>query len=140
MAGQLEIIDAQVHLNQLVPDWRTTPVDSIIATAIQVMDAVGIDRVVIGEARGFDSRNRPQGQELSSGAVRTDYPFSERAVELHPDRFIYHVVIDFRDPELERLTEEVQSRPGAHATRIVPIPQTGDVGRLEGGEFDSLFA
>ena len=28
-------------------------------------------------------------------------------MELHPDRFVYHVRIDFRDPELERLAEEV---------------------------------
>lgn len=137
---RLEIIDSQVHLNQLVPDWRTTPTDAVVATGIQVMDAVGIDRVLIGEARGFDSRYRPQGKELPNGAVRTDYPFSERAVELHPDRFIYHVVIDFRDPDLERLTQDVQTRAGAHAMRVVPVPQTGDVGSLERGEFDSLFA
>lgn len=140
VARELEIIDSQVHLNQLVPDWRTTPMDAVIDTAIQVMDAVGIDRVLIGEARGFDSRNRPQGNEMPNGAIRSEYPFSERAVELHPDRFIYHVVIDFRDPEVERLAQEVQTRLGAHGTRIVPVPQTGAVESLERGEFDSLFA
>jgi predicted TIM-barrel fold metal-dependent hydrolase len=139
-ARKLEIIDSQVHLNQLVPGWRTTPMDAVIATGIQVMDAVGIDRVLIGEARGFDSNYRPQGTELPNGAIRTDYPFSERAVELHPDRFVYHVTIDFRDPELERVAQDLQARPGAYGTRIVPVPQTGAVGSLERGEFDSLFA
>ena len=39
----IEIIDAQVHMNQLGANWRTTPVDSVIATGIEAMDAVGID-------------------------------------------------------------------------------------------------
>jgi predicted TIM-barrel fold metal-dependent hydrolase len=140
MAGETEIIDAQVHLNQLGPDWRTASIDSVIATGIQAMDAVGIDRVLIGEAHGFDSKFRPLGEELPNGSIRTATPFSERAVELHPTRFTYHVVIDFRDPELDRLTAEVRTRPGANSMRIVPVPQTGEVGSLERGEFDALFA
>jgi L-fuconolactonase len=140
VAAKIEIIDAQVHLNQLGPTWQTDPIDSAIATGIQVMDAVGIDKVLIGEAHGFDSQFRPVGEELPNGAIRESFPFSERAVELHPDRFTYHVVIDFRDPELDRLAGEVQTRPGANSTRIVPVPQTGAVDGLEHGEFDALFA
>jgi hypothetical protein len=94
--GEIEIIDAQVHLNQLGPDWQTVPTDSVIATGIEAMDAVGTDRVLISEAHGFDSQFRPLGEVLSNGAVRTPYPFSlypfsERAVELHPARSTYHV-------------------------------------------------
>jgi len=140
MAPEIEIIDAQVHLNQLGPDWKTASIDSVIATGIQAMDAVGIDKVLIGEAHGFDSKFRPLGEELPNGAIRSPYPFSERAVELHPDRFTYHVVVDFRDPELDRLTAQVQTRPGANSMRIVPVPQTGAVDSLERGEFDDLFA
>src|SRR5215813_10030772 len=125
MAAEIEIIDAQVHLNQLPADWRTASMDSVIATGIQAMDAVGIDRVLIGEAYGFDSQFRPLGEELPNGAIRNGFPFSERAVELHPSRFAYHVVVDFLDPELDRLTAEVQTRPGANSMRIVPVPQTG---------------
>ena len=140
MAAEIEIIDAQVHLNQLGADWRTASIDSLIAAGIQAMDAVGIDRVLIGEAHGFDAQFRPLGEELPNGAIRTAFPFSERAVELHPGRFAYHVVVDFRDPELDRLTAEVQTRPGANSMRIVPVPQTGEVDSLEHGEFDALFA
>jgi predicted TIM-barrel fold metal-dependent hydrolase len=140
MAAEIEIIDAQVHLNQLPADWQTAPMDSVIAMGIQAMDAVGINRVLIGEAHGFDSQFRPLGEELPNGAVRTAVPFSERAVELHPSRFAYHVVVDFRDPELDRLTAEVQTRPGANSMRIVPVPQTGAVDSLEHGEFTALFA
>ena len=140
VTNKIEIIDAQVHLNQLTPDWRTAPIDSVLATGLQAMDAVGVDRVLIGEARGFDPRMRPQGQTLPNGAVRTDYPFSERAVERSPERFIYHMRVDYRDPELERLIGEVKTRPGAFSIRIVPVPQTGEVAALEHGEFEPLFA
>src|SRR5215471_3526326 len=140
MAAEIEIIDAQVHLNQLGPDWQTASIDSVIATGIEAMDAVGIDRVLIGEAHGFDSKFRPLGEELPNGAIRGAYPFSERAVELHPTRFTYHVVIDFQDSELDRLTAEVKTRPGANSMRIVPVPQTGAVDSLEHGAFNALFA
>jgi L-fuconolactonase len=140
VAAKIEIIDAQVHLNQLGPDWKTASLDSVLATGIQAMDAVGIDKVLIGEAHGFDSKFRPVGEELPNGAIREAFPFSERAVELHPDRFTYHVVIDYRDPELDRLAAEVATRPGANSMRIVPVPQTGAVDGLENGEFDALFA
>src|SRR5438477_1395629 len=136
----MEIIDAQVHLNQLVPDWRTAPLDAVIAAGIQAMDAVGIDRVLIGEAHGFSPKMLPAGEELPNGAVRTTYPFSERAVELHPDRFVYHVRVDARDPELERIMSEVRTKTGALCMRIVPVPQTGEVASLERGEYDALFA
>jgi predicted TIM-barrel fold metal-dependent hydrolase len=139
MAAEIEIIDAQVHLNQLPAGWRTASMDSVIATGVQAMDAVGIDRVLIGEAHGFDSQFRPLGEDLPNGVVRTAFPFSERAVELHPSRFAYHVVVDFRDPELDRLIAEVQTRPGANSMRIVPVPQTGAVDSLEHGEFTALF-
>jgi L-fuconolactonase len=140
MAAKIEIIDAQVHLNQLGADWRTASIDSAVATGVQAMDAVGIDRVLIGESHGFDAQYRPLGEELPNGAIRSAFPFSERAVELHPSRFTYHVVVDFRDPELDRLTAEVQTRRGANSMRIVPVPQTGAVDSLEHGEFDALFA
>ena len=32
---EIEIIDAQVHLNQLGPDWQTAPIDSVIALVLR---------------------------------------------------------------------------------------------------------
>src|SRR5262245_56497393 len=104
------------------------------------MDAVGIDRVLIGEARGFAANMQLQGQVLPNGAIRTEYPFTERAVQLHPDRFIYHVRIDYRDPDVDRLAAQVASRAGARSMRIVPVPQTGEGASLERGDFEALFA
>jgi predicted TIM-barrel fold metal-dependent hydrolase len=141
MTARLEVIDAQVHLNQIVPDWRTAPIDSVIATGIQAMDAVGIDAVLIAESRGFDAKMRPAlGPELPNGAIRAEFPFSERAVQLHPSRFGYLVRVDINDPELERIVGEVRRKPGALCMRIVPIPDTGEVASLERGEFEPLFA
>jgi len=140
VVAKFEIIDTQVHLNQLVPDWATAPIDSVIAAGIEAMDAVGIDRVLIGEFHGFTPNHEPPGEELANGAVRVSYPFSERAVELHAERFVFHVQIDYRDPELDRLVQDLARRPGVQGTRIVPIPLTGAVAALERGEFDALFA
>jgi L-fuconolactonase len=137
----MEIVDAQVHLNQLVPDWRTASIDAVIATGIQTMDAVGITTALIAESRGFDSKMRPAlGPELPNGAIRMEFPFSERAVEQHPERFAYLVRFDIKDPELERIVSEVQTKPGALCMRIVPIPDTGEVASFEHGEFEPLFA
>ncbi len=141
MAQPVEIIDAQVHLNQIVPDWRTAPIDSTIATGLQAMDAVGIHAVLIAESRGFDAKMRPAlGPELPNGAIRAEFPFSERAVELHPERFAYLVRVDIKDPELDRIVSEVRTRPGALCMRIVPVPNIGEVDSLARGEFEALFA
>ena len=141
MTDALEIVDAQVHLNQLVPDWRTADTDAVLATGVQVMDAVGVHAALIAESRGFDSKMRPAlGPELPNGAIRAEFPFSERAVAQHPDRFAYLVRVDIKDPELERIVGEVRTKPGALCMRIVPIPDTGEVASFERGEFEPLFA
>src|SRR5215831_18219282 len=72
----MSIVDAQVHLNQLVDNWREASPDSIIATAITTMNAIGVDRVLIAESRGFDANMRPAlGPALPNGAIRAEYPF-----------------------------------------------------------------
>jgi predicted TIM-barrel fold metal-dependent hydrolase len=137
----MEIVDAQVHLNQLVPDWQTASDDSTLATALVTMDAVGLDTVLIGEARGFDRNMRPAlGTVLPNGAVRASLPFSERAMQVQPDRFGYTFRVDRRDPELEREMDDWHAKPGAVCIRIVPVPQTGEVDALERGEYEPLFA
>jgi predicted TIM-barrel fold metal-dependent hydrolase len=137
----MEIVDAQVPLNQLVKDWSTADPDSVIATAIAAMDAIGIDVVLIAESRGFTANMQPAlGPRLPNGAIRAEFPFSERAVATHPDRFGYLVRIDVNDPELDRLVAEVRTKPGALCLRIVPIVDTGEVARFEQGELEPLFA
>jgi hypothetical protein len=124
----MEIIDAQVHLNMLLPAWRTVDLDVAVAAGIAAMDAVGIDEVLIAESWGFDAYMRPaRAAALPKGAIRMEFPFSERAVAMHPDRFVSLRRVDHRDPELERLVSEVRSQPGALCLRVVPIVDTGEV-------------
>jgi L-fuconolactonase len=137
----MEIIDAQVHLNMLLPNWKTVEFDTAVAAGVTVMDAVGIDRVLIAESWGFDAQMRPaRAVVLPNGAVRMQFPFSERAVALYPDRFVSLRRVDHRDPELERLVSEVHSQPGALCLRVVPIVDTGEVDAFERGEYEPLFA
>jgi predicted TIM-barrel fold metal-dependent hydrolase len=137
----MEIIDAQVHLNMLLPNWRTVDLDEAVAAGVTVMDAVGIDRLLIAESWGFDAQMRPaRAAVLPNGAIRMQFPFSERAVALHPDRFVSLRRVDHRDPELERLVSEVRATPGALCLRVVPIVDTGEVDAFERGEFEPLFA
>ena len=137
----MEIIDAQVHLNMLLPDWQNVDLDVAIEAGIAAMDAVGIDKVLIAESWGFDAHMRPaRATVLRNGAIRMQFPFSERAMMLHPDRFVSLRRVDHRDPELERLVAEVRSQPGALCLRVVPILDTGEVDAFERGEFEPLFA
>ena len=140
VCGTLEVIDAQVHLNQLLPHWRTAGLDEAVEAGVQAMDAVGIDRVLIGEVHGLDENYRLIGELLPNGAIRTSRPFSERAVEMYPDRFAYYALVDPLDPDLDSVTRQIAARPGAGGLRIIPLLETGEVARLERGEYDSLFA
>jgi predicted TIM-barrel fold metal-dependent hydrolase len=133
----VEIIDAQVHLNHIHPDWKTAEVQDIFAAALAAMDAVGIDGLVVSEFWGFDGRWR---DELPNGVFRSRYPFSELAATREPRRFIYHTMVSIDDPELDDQVARVRQHPGGAALRIVPIPETGAVDRLAKGEFEPLFA
>ena len=83
---------------------------------------------------------KPAWPRLPNGAVRASFPFSERAMELYPDRFAYLVRIDPTDPELDRLLGEVRHKTGGSAMRLVPVPDVGEVNALANGEFEGLFA
>ena len=135
--GDVEIIDAQVHLNHIHPEWKTAEVEDIFAAALAAMDAVGVDGLVVSEFWGFDGRWR---EDLPNGSFRSRYPFSELAAAREPGCFIYHTVVSIDDPELDQQVARVRQQPGAAALRIVPTPETGAVDRLKKGEFEPLFA
>lgn len=137
----MEIIDAQVHLNNLLPDWRMVDLDVAVTAGVTAMDAVGIDRVLIAESWGFDAQMRPANADLlPNGALRQRFPFSERAMQRYPERFASLRRVDHRDPEVEQRVAAVRSQPGALCLRVVPIVDTGEVDAFERGEFEPLFA
>src|SRR5215207_5869846 len=100
----MDIVDAQVHLNRLGTHWRRTDLRVVVDYAVVTMDALGIAAVLIDEWSGFDDQMRHYpGYALPNGAMRSQLPFSEKAVELYPERFGYVARIDPRDPELDAL-------------------------------------
>lgn len=135
--SHVEVIDAQVHLNHVHPDWKTAPVEDILAAALATMDAVGIDGLVVSEFWGFDGQRR---LEVSPGVFRSLYPFSELAASREPRRFIYHTVVSIDDPELDEQVGRIHQQPGGAALRIVPSPETGATERLAKGDFEPFFA
>jgi predicted TIM-barrel fold metal-dependent hydrolase len=140
----MDIVDAQVHLNRLGSDWGRTDPRLIVDYAIVTMDALGLDAVLIDEWAGFDNpitkRGHLPGHFLPNGAMRGAHPFSEKAIELHPDRFAYVARIDPLDPDLEDLMAGVHQKPGAVCLRIVPIPEAGELELFERGGFEAMFA
>ncbi|MBV9894703.1 MAG: amidohydrolase [Chloroflexi bacterium] len=133
----MEILDSQVHLNHIHPEWRNADVEDIFAAALAAMDAVGIDGLVVSEFWGFDGARR---QELPGGVFRSLYPFSELAATKEPRRFIYHTVVSIDDPEVDVQIGRIRQQPGGAALRIVPSPDNGGTDRLAKGEFEPFFA
>jgi predicted TIM-barrel fold metal-dependent hydrolase len=113
----MEIIDAQVHLNQVG-----------IEAGLAAMDAVGVDAVIVDQYP-------PTATRLSNGALRYSYDISEDAVRRFPARFAYVARIDPRDPEMERLMAALRSAPGRLGIRI-DKPSPADLGA---GRYDPLL-
>jgi len=132
----VEVVDAQVHLNRIGLDWQTAEPRAVIERAVVAMDAVGVDAVLIGEY--------PQGsgawRTLPNGARRRDYPFSELAVQLYPERFAYHVGVDRRDPEIDQQMAAVRSKPNSLCIRVVPLPATGEIEHFAQGAYEPIWA
>jgi predicted TIM-barrel fold metal-dependent hydrolase len=140
----MDIVDAQVHLNRLGSDWEHTPHPLIVDYAVATMDALGLSAILIDEWAGWDNpvtkRGHLPGRMLPNGAVRGEHPFSETAMQLHPDRFAYVARIDPLDPDLETLMAHVRKKPGSLCLRIVPVPEAGELDLYSSGGFDAMFA
>jgi L-fuconolactonase len=114
----MEIIDGQVHLNQIG-----------IEACLASMDAVGIDATLVDQYP-------PTASRLANGALRYRYDISEEAVRLFPARFAYVARIDPRDPEMERLMAEVRAATGRLGIRVDKPSRTD----LAEGLYDGYFA
>jgi predicted TIM-barrel fold metal-dependent hydrolase len=135
----MDIVDSQVHLNRFGRHWRDTAADVIVDYAVAAMDALGIDGIVIDEWAGFDAYHRHlPGTPLPNGAMRGLYPFSQRAVALHPHRFAYVARIDPDDPDLEVLVGQIHTQPGVVALSI-DLPEARDATPFQRGVYDRLL-
>lgn len=136
----IEVVDAQLHLNQVGIDWMTATPRSVVTAAIAAMDAVGVGACVMDEVIGFDQRGQIiPGHDLANGARRSENPISELAAALHPDRIAFVTRVDRRDPDLEALIGDLRSLPGRLAVRITPPPEAGEQRPFAAGEYASLF-
>jgi predicted TIM-barrel fold metal-dependent hydrolase len=135
----VDIVDSQVHLNRFGGQWRETAPDVIVDFAVAAMDALGIDGIVIDEWAGFDAQRRHlPGTVLLNGAMRGSYPFSQRAVALHPDRFAYVARIDPTDPEVELLVDQIHEMPGVVALSI-DVPEAREATGFQDGAYDRIL-
>ncbi|MDE3100611.1 MAG: amidohydrolase family protein [Chloroflexota bacterium] len=136
----MDVVDAQVHLNKLVPEWRTADATTVVLSAVEAMDSLGIAAVLIDEDTGHDRDGRlGPATLLANGSSRFVYPFSERAVELRPDRFAYLAKCDPLDPDLDDVIADIAARPRQLCLRVIPEPETGDLARFEAGGHDAVF-
>jgi predicted TIM-barrel fold metal-dependent hydrolase len=135
----MDIVDSQVHLNRFGSQWRNTDPDVVVDHAVAAMDALGIDGVVIDEWSGFDAQRRHlPGTVLPNGAMRGSYPFSQRAVALHPDRFAYIARIDPNDPEIELLVGQTREKAAVVGLSI-DLPEGRDATPFQGGAYDRIL-
>jgi predicted TIM-barrel fold metal-dependent hydrolase len=137
----MDIVDAQVHLNQLVTGWETAELDEAIKTSVVTMDAVGIGTVLIAELKANYSKIPPaSGSAAPGSSIRGQWPFSERAIAQYPDRFGSLVRVNLSDSQLERLASDAHALPGVLSLRINPSPDNGELEKLQRGEFEPLLA
>ncbi len=125
----MDIVDGQVHANVLGTE-----------TALAIMDAIGIQAVMIDEFLGMtpDGALQP-GYEVASGVSRPIGPNAEAAALRFPDRFSYLMRINPFDPSLEAWLETLAASPNFRAVRtIVFSPAEGAA--FEAGGYDRLFA
>jgi L-fuconolactonase len=128
--GSSAIVDAQVHLNLL----------GTVESAVAVMDAVGVQSVLIDEWWGYDSDGiRLPHVRLANGAARHMYPFVSDAALRYPERFAYTAWVDPGDPALDFVVAEVADNPHQVAVRIVLRPDLNEDTAIERGRYDRLL-
>jgi len=125
----MEIIDTLVHLNE-----------AGLEGALNTMDAVGVDAVVLDEWSGFapNGVSRPH-RMLPNGALRWVYPFSQEATRVYPGRFKYNVKIDRNDPDWRSLVLDAASDPHKVSIRISPRQHGAGIEALANGEYDPIL-
>jgi predicted TIM-barrel fold metal-dependent hydrolase len=124
----VDIVDAQVHANQLG-----------IESTLAIMDALGIQGVVVDEysATSEDGTVHP-GYRLANGAFRAIGPNAEAAALRYPQRFAFLMRVDPLDPGMEGWIETLVTAPGFKALRAAAL-SPADGAMFETGGYDRLL-
>jgi predicted TIM-barrel fold metal-dependent hydrolase len=124
----MDIVDAQVHANQLGTE-----------TTLAIMDALGIQAVLVDEySTTSDDGTAHPGYRLADGAFRAVGPNAEAAALRHPERFAFLMRVDPLDPGIEGWIETLVIAPGFKAIRAV-VHSHADGAVFEGGGYDRLM-
>jgi L-fuconolactonase len=137
--ASVEVVDAQVHANQISPSWRTADLTHAVECAVAAMDAVGIDAMIADEYTGVDAANHVlPGHLAPDGIWHFDQRFVREAVRLYPGRFGYVARVEPRDPELAAFMAGFFDLPNQLALRLTnPGSQ---IERIRAGYYDPIFA
>jgi L-fuconolactonase len=139
----MNIVDGQLHANQIGPHWQTADLETTLNATVVAMDAVGVHAAVLDEFTGLDDNyHMLPGSYHANGAWRPERPFSELAAATYPDRFVWLTRVDPHDPDLEEQVAGVHAKPGCAGIRVHAGFDGGvwrDPSFLQGG-YNDLFA
>ena len=123
--GKLDIVDAQVHANQIGPNWRSSDYSRTLENLLVAMEAVGVSGVLIDEFTELDADGRMlPGRTEMDGFWRPERPFSRLALQKHPDKFRYISRVDLHDPKMSdvmRAMSEDEFGPSALRLQAGPL-------------------
>lgn len=138
----MEIVDGQLHANQLGPHWQSEDLALTLTATIIAMDAVGVHAAILDEYAGRDEKyNMLPGHYEKSGAFRPERPFSTLAVSTYPERFGWVSRVDPQDPDIDAVVAGLRLQPGCIGIRVhagIDGAVWRDEAWLDGG-YDRLF-
>ncbi|WP_425568679.1 amidohydrolase family protein [Nonomuraea antimicrobica] len=139
----MEIVDGQLHANQIGPNWQEADLDTTLNATIVAMDAVGVHAAVRDEFTGLDDEfHMLPGAYHANGGRRPERPFSRLAVSKYPDRFVWLRRVDHTAPDLAGLITGLHTQPGCAGIRV-HAGFDGNTWRdlaFERGGYNDLFA
>jgi L-fuconolactonase len=139
----MEIVDGQLHANQIGPNWQETDLRATLDATVVAMDAVGVHAAVLDEFTGLDDTfHMLPGRCHDSGAWRPERPFPQLAAATYPARFAWLTRVDPEDPDLKAIVAGLRSQPGCAGIRVHAGFDGGvwrDPHFLDGG-YTGLFA
>jgi L-fuconolactonase len=125
----MDIVDGQVHANMLGAE-----------TTLVIMDAIGIQSVLIDEYTGPDTDGSLlPDYRLHGGVSRPIGPNAEAAALAYPDRFAFLMRVNPLDPGLEGWIETLSASPNLRALRVI-VFGAKDGAAFEAGGCERLFA